>query len=255
MEWNDAFIAGLFGGLAVKALDIAHAELRRRFDKTEDASKFMDQQLDPVLKTADEVVGKIRALAERDFRSLTPTAPRVGPGPLNENDLFGTLYLIACFWARVELFRRRGLSIRVRSDSRGRMLQAFFRSLEARKTRLVDRLTQRAIGECMISQSEDNHIGYTEFVHRHETDPDFRRWFSPLMAILITSNDTKSRQRLLTLGVVMHAMIDALDPTHQVTKDRPGFGNKLSRKSKSHLRFQVFGLHLAFVERVEKYLR
>ncbi len=65
---------------------------------------------------------------------------------------------------------------------------------------------------------------------------------------------TSDRQRLLRYGIVIHAMIDTLDPQHQVSRDRPSYPYKLSRKSWRDLRYRVFGVYLKFVQGSQKYL-
>ena len=55
-----------------------------------------------MLKAADELVGKLRSLAMADFRTL-----RAKHGSHERNhDLVDILYLVARFWASLELFRR-----------------------------------------------------------------------------------------------------------------------------------------------------
>ena len=65
---------------------------------------------------------------------------------------------------------------------------------------------------------------------------------------------TDPRQRVLLYGTVVHAMIDMLDAKHDVTRDRPSYPNKLSRKSWRDLRYRVFGQYLKQVPHKEKYL-
>ena len=62
--------AGLLGALLVKVLEIGYQELRRRSERRRVAQRFVDEHLDPVLKAADELVGKLRSLAMADFKTL-----------------------------------------------------------------------------------------------------------------------------------------------------------------------------------------
>ena len=68
--WIDLLIAAIGGGVIVKLLDIAYQELRRHFDRSQSAKQFVNENLDPVLKAADELVGKLCSLAKDDFRSF-----------------------------------------------------------------------------------------------------------------------------------------------------------------------------------------
>ncbi|NIY69502.1 hypothetical protein [Streptomyces malaysiensis] len=44
----------------------------------------------------------------------------------------------------------------------------------------VFRSNQRALGELVISDSNDQCLGYAEFCRRLDTDADFASWFEPL---------------------------------------------------------------------------
>jgi hypothetical protein len=58
---------GFVGGITLKILDIGYQEFQRRRTERVTASKFVDEHLDPLLKSADELNGKLRSLAESDF--------------------------------------------------------------------------------------------------------------------------------------------------------------------------------------------
>lgn len=118
--------------------------------------------------------------------------------------------------------------------------------LESRGVRIVDRITQRAVGEATLSE-ENTTKPYITFVATIESDGGVRRWFSPLALVLSRAHHVSERQRLLQYGVVVHAMLDTLDPGHLVTRKRPSYPNKLSRRSWRDLRYRVFGRYLPFV--------
>lgn len=65
---------------------------------------------------------------------------------------------------------------------------------------------------------------------------------------------TAVRQRLLRYGIVVHAMIDTLDPGHDVSRNRRSYPNKLSYKSWNELERRVFRVYLKFVKGTQKYL-
>jgi hypothetical protein len=98
-------------------------------------------------------------------------------------------------------------------------------------------------------------MGYVEFVRSLETKEDMRRWIEPLANLFRRMHHTRDRQQLLQYGVVVHALIDVLDPRHVVTSNRPSYPNKLSEKTRRNLAFRVFGVYLKFVSNKEKYLR
>lgn len=254
IDWVQLFTAALGGGLTVKAVDIIYQEIRRRSDKTQSATKFVDEHLDPLLKAADELVGKLHSLAGEDFKPLA--GRKLSINPVSDNDFGGLLYLVGRFWARIEIIRRESLSVAISRDRRGAVLQHFFACLESRKVRIVDRISQRAIGELLIRPAPDylRNSGYVEFVRALETTDETRRWIDPLATILSRMQHTSARQQLLQYGIVVHALIDTLDPTHVVTSKRPSYPHKLTRRTRKDLKYRVFGLYLNFVSDKQKYL-
>ena len=238
----------------MKALDILYQEFRGRSERSRTAKRFVDDHLDPLLKATDELVGKLRSLAESDFRELHDVDP--GAEALESPDFSSLLYLFGKFWARVEILRREGLSVSLGEDARGKQLQSFLDCLESQRVRIVDRITQRAIGEVMVERRNESFdtVAFINFVKAFETDRETRRWIAPLAGLLGGMRYAHERQRLLQYGAVLHAMIDTLDPRHLVTGERPSYPNKLTRRSQRDLKYRVFGVYLAFVERPEKYL-
>jgi hypothetical protein len=121
------------------------SELRGRWQSSIAARRVIDTQLDPLLKAADELQGKLRSLADEDFRDF-----RTLPNPIAQKkdmvNLCSTLYLFAQFWGRLEILRRESFHADLAQNKRGEILLAFLRSLESRRVRLVDRAWQRAIG-------------------------------------------------------------------------------------------------------------
>lgn len=253
IDWLRLFTAALGGGLTVKAVDIIYQEVRRRLEKKQSARKFVDDHLDPLLKAADELVGKLHSLAVEDFKTLI--SRKLSIKPVSDNDFGGLLYLFSQFWARVEIIRREGLSVAISRDRRGAMLQHFFACLESRKVRIVDRISQRAIGELLIKPPDYlRTTGYVEFVRALETSEEVRRWIEPLAVILSRMQHTSDRQQVLQYGIVVHALIDMLDPTHVVTSRRPSYPQKLSERTQTDLKYRVFGVYLRFVRNKYKYL-
>lgn len=253
-EWIKLLVAAFGGGLTVKLLDILYQEIRRRSERSQSAQRFVDEHLDPLLKAADELVGKLRSLADEDFKSLRGINPRADR--LENHDFSSLLFLLAKLWANIEIIRHEGLSIAIVKDTRGQRLQNFMDCIESRKVRIVDRISQRAVGELMLTRRDGvlETIHFIEFVRLIECDPEARRWVSPVTRVLSRTQHTSVRQRLLQYGAVIHAMIDTLDPDHLVTRDRPSYPHKLSKKSWRDLKYRVFGLYLKFIPNPGKYL-
>jgi hypothetical protein len=252
-SWLSLFGAGFVGAFVVKAVDILYAEVRRRADRKQSAALFLDSHIDPLLKTADEVVGKLHSLATEDFQSLAGRAFRLEQ--IDDNDFGSLLFLLARLWAHIEIIRQEGLSIALGSDPRGAQLQSFVNCLESRHVRIVDRIAQRAIGELLIKPgtSPPRTMGYVEFVRMVEGNEDTRRWITPLSNALLRTQHARVRQQLLQYGIIVHALIDTLDAKHLVTKDRPSYPNKLSVKTKRDIYYRVFKVYLPFVINRHKY--
>ncbi|MDE0190503.1 MAG: hypothetical protein OXQ90_04035 [Gammaproteobacteria bacterium] len=244
--------AGLLGALLVKVLEIGYQEVRRGSERRGTARQFVDEHLDPVLKAADELVGKLRSLAMADFKTL-----RARQGSHERNhDLVDVLYLVSRLWANLELFRGGGQTVSVVRDTRGKRLAAFADCLESRRVRIVRRSSQRAVAELALVAGNEGAevIRFVDFVRRFEEDVEAQRWLAPLERALGRMEHTADRQRLLRYGIVVHALIDTLDPEHEVSKDRRSYAHKLSYKSWNELERRVFRVYLKFVEGTQKYL-
>lgn len=254
--WINLIGAGTTGGVIVKFLDYVYQEYRHRSEARKSAKRLVDKHIDPILKSADELVGKIRSLAQADFRELVK-APMPNDSSFESwLPYLNILYLFAQFWSRVQILRIEGILVNLRSDVRGKNLLEFFRALESVRTRLVERSWQRGIGELLIACDNKENIctiTYFEFVRQFLASEEIRRWFQPLISVLSAINHTRNKQRLLVYGAIIHALIDTLDSDHLVTSQRPGWGNKLTRKSKRDLQYRIFKIYLVFVKNSMRY--
>ena len=150
-EWLKLLAAALGGGVTVKFFDILYQEFRRRSESSESAKQFVDEHLDPPLKAADELVGKLRSLADEDFKSLHNVIARTDH--IKNSDFSSLIFLIAKLWANIEIIRHAGLSVSIVKDVRGQRLQSFTDCIESRGVRIVDRISQRAVGELMLTRN------------------------------------------------------------------------------------------------------
>lgn len=172
-------------------------------------------------------------------------------------ELGATLYLFAHFWARVAILRRDSLYAELGRDKQGERLKAFIQSLESRRVRVIDRAWQRIIGEALFKPSSTEHprdcMTSYEFLNGYVGDAEFRKWLDPLVEMLGRTSHTGARQRLLLYGAVLHSMIDTLDPKHEITTERPGYGNKLTKKTRRELKYRIFRVYLDLVKEPWKY--
>jgi hypothetical protein len=247
-DWWTLFVAALGGGGTVKLADIAYQEFREWKSHRSASNKTLDEVLEPLLKAADELVGKLRSLAEQDFAPLR----RVDVTRLDDPGVASVVYLFVQFWSQVEAIRLRGVSTAVARSKRGKWTQNFLTCLESRRVRLIDRISQRALGEALLVGSRT--MNFVEFIKCYDTDPYIRRWLAPLLKVLVELQGSSGRQRVLQYSVVMHAFIDTLDRRHLVTHERPATPNKLNRQSWKDLNYRVFGIYLPFVRERSKYI-
>lgn len=256
VNWIDLLGVGLSSGLTVKILDYLYKEYLRRSEASKSAKDLINKHIDPILKSADELVGKIRSLAQSDFRELIKIQACKESNFESCHPHLSLLFLFSQLWSRIQILRIESLFVNLGSHNKGKQLLDFFKALEATKTRLVDRSWQRGMGEALIQYGNNGirSINYHEFVHLFRSSEEFQQWFFPLIRILEHLNHTKERQRLLSYGVILHALIDTLDNKHFVTTKRPSWGNKLTNKSRRNLKFRVFRVYLPFVQHSKSYL-
>jgi hypothetical protein len=126
--------------------------------------------------------------------------------------------------------------------------------MESRGVRLIDRMSQRAVGETLIANSGVTTVRYIDFIKSVETT-DTSHWLMPLARLLRKATHTTERQQLLLYAAVVHAMIDTLDRGHSVTRDRPAIPGKLTKQTWRDLRYRVFGAYRTFVTDAEKIYR
>lgn len=246
--WLALFTAALGGGVTIKVLEIVYQEYRSWKIGRSDIAKTVDTSLEPILRAADELVGKLRSLAEQDFIPIRDA--RVDD--LDDAGFASVVYLFVQFWSEVELVRFRGLSTSVARSTRGKQTQAFLNCLESRRVRLIDRISQRALGEAALREGRT--ISFVDFIKGCDSDPYMKRWLAPLTGVLTSLRDTSARQRVLQYTAIVHAFVDTLDKHHAVTKNRPATPNKLNAKSWKDLNYRIFDIYLPFVADRAKYI-
>ncbi|MGR3343487.1 MAG: hypothetical protein ACU0DI_09750 [Paracoccaceae bacterium] len=254
MDWTvffQLFVSALGGGLTVKLLDIVYREFKERSSAKRTAKSFLDDHLDPLLKAANELSGKLRYLASKDFRPIYDIDP-FSPDSKSNHDYTGLIYLCGRFWAEIEIFRRDGVSVSMSSDERGSKLLAFLDCLESQRVRIVERVVLRAIGETLVEGHRVRpFIDFTNSIYDDDWDDI---WVQELTKFVSRLKHTTERQRMLAYSTVLHAMIDTLDTEHTVTNDRPALPGKLSKKTWRDLNYRVFSVYLKFVKNRRKYI-
>ncbi|MFH1852454.1 MAG: hypothetical protein ABIA75_08925 [Candidatus Neomarinimicrobiota bacterium] len=251
-SWLKIIIALFSGGMLVKLFEYFYVQ---KVNDRKSAAQLINKNLDPILKAADELVGKIRYLAQSDFDEFSYTDR---PEGLEFSDWFtylDSIYLFVQLWARIQIMRLEGIYTNLALNKRGALLLAFIRALESSKNQIVKRGWQRGMGESLIKQINEKYytITFAEFTDRFLAEAGFRRWFDPLIAILENLDYQDDRQTLLVYGIIIHAMINTLDEKHQVTGRKPGWANKLTGKSRRLLQYRIFQIYLPFVKNPRQY--
>lgn len=254
MNLFELTVAAFGGGLVVKCLDILYVEVRRRLDSNFLNKEYVQKNIDPLLKSADELVGKLASLAREDFQTLWDEDSE--PERFENHDYRNLLYLLALFWANIEILRSDNRSVVIAHDQLGKNLKEFLNCLESRQVRLVDRGTQRAIAELLLERRGER-LGirkFIDFVGMIEGDDASRRWIEPVAEILARTRHTTERQKVLQYGVVLHAFTDTLDPKKEIHSDRRPYPDKLSRRTRRFLEHTIFKVYLKSVKEPRKYL-
>ena len=244
--------------LRSKVWESGLSEIRGWLDRRRRKKAFVDKNLDPVLKSADELTGRLLTFAKDDFRSIRYTTSSLEQ--LDNDDFNSLLYYLVRFWACLEIFQQESLSISLGSDKRSDQFQSFVNCLYSRQNRIVSRIAQRAAAELMIYDQVEHGVlstmSYIKFIELIERDKRAQRWISPVVTFLNRTNHTSVRQRIFKYGIVVHAMVDILDPYHRITSDRPSYPTRLSRRTWRDLKYRIFDVYLGFVpnSRRKKYL-
>ncbi len=246
--WWELFAAAIGGGAFLKLFEILYKEAADWWKARSVTARGVTSSLEPLVKSADELVGKLRSLAEQDFIPIR----RQTSANLSDTDFASLVFLFVQFWSWIEVFRMESFDSALGGSAKGRQIARFLDCLESRRVRIIDRASQRAAGEAALLAGRP--ANFVQLVKLHAEDSYVQRWLAPLIDFLAKLDGNAERQRLLQYQVVLHAMIDTLDRKHIVTKDRPGVSNKLSKNSLRALEYRVFGVYLTFVKRRDKYL-
>ena len=205
------------------------------------ARSVVDSHLDPILKSAEEVVAKVNALAVQDFKPLfDPQPPELR---YEEFDHLSFYYTLIHFWARLEILRLEATFTNLADDKkRGAKLISCLRAIESRRIRLLSREEQRVLAEMLIiehGESGYRSLTIVEFLKARKSDSFLRQWTALLAPPENTSERSRWRQHVLHYGVVVHAMLRQLDPENKITRPHRLHVNKMTEATRESIRYRL----------------
>jgi hypothetical protein len=249
-----SILALLTGGALWEGFKFLYPELKRFFGARIEAKKSFYASIDPILKSASELYGKLLSLAKEDFATFVNPQHSNSSDP-NHNKKY-VYYLLSQFFGQIEYIRLQSQYVALSKIKNGSHLLKFIETFEARKYRILDRSIQRIIGEHMISGKEQKFRVMTlhEFIEKFSDDTSsLNKWVSKIEERFSHLHKKEVRQEILVFGVIIADMIDHFDPKHSTIRERPYYTNKLSDKSKGTIKNNLFRYYLTFVNNKKRY--
>ena len=247
------------GAFFTKVGEVFYEEYKEKRSKRYEAERVIQRNLDPILKSANAVVSKLFHIIQDDFHSIIMLNNDKSDLKIPQNaQEINTLYLLASFWARLEIFKKESLYVDISKNEAGQKLRAFIHCLESKKVKILSKSLQMGIADILIINESGNHdcISFYKFSDLMLNDENAKKWISPMKEILLGVKNKKNRQKLIKYYMILHILIDTLDPEHLTTnKERPILNNKLSKQSNTDLKFRILKEYLPFVEKPWSYTR
>jgi hypothetical protein len=252
LKYIISFLSGgaILGSL-LELIKLFYPDLKKILNTRIEAKNVFNKHSDLILKSADELFGKIYSMANEDFQIFTKYNQQT-----DEMNKIYVLYLFAGFWASLGILKQESSYIHLARIRKGKILLNFVTSYEAKKNRILERSFQRAIGESVILPNSSGLKIMTlyDFTNEYKNvDSNLRKIIEPLEISLFQTCEKEHRQKFLLFGLILHALLDFLDEKHTIVRDREPYLNKLTNKTKDQLRNRVFNHYLPFVKNPEKY--
>lgn len=236
------------GGATWELFKFFFPDVQRIFESRIAAKKTLYKNIDPILKSASELFGKLESLSKEDFSTF------VNPDKSNslhpEHNRKYIYFLFAQFWAHLEFIRIESQSIALSKIKKGNQLLRFIEVIESRKYRILDRSIQRIIGECLITNKDQKFriMTLNEFISEVDNPlSNLAKWITLLENVLLSVNDKDKRQAILRFGVIIAALIEHFDPEYRLVRKRSLYTNKLSTKSKKMIHNHLLNHYLPFM--------
>ncbi|PVD54249.1 hypothetical protein DC498_02390 [Terrimonas sp.] len=249
-----SILALLTGGAIWEGFKFIYPDIKRPITSRIEAKKSFYHSIDPILKSASELYGKLLSLAKEDFATFINPINSTSSDP-DQNKKY-IYYLFAQFWGQLEYLRLQNQYISLSKIKKGSHLLKFIETFEARKYRILDRSVQRIIGEHMISGKDQKFRVMTlhEFIALTDNNSSsLNKWILKLDQKFATIHNKELRQNILTFGIIIASLIDHFDPKHSTIRQRPYYTNKLTPKSKMTIKNNLFKYYLTFIKDKKRY--
>ncbi|WP_188937289.1 hypothetical protein [Puia dinghuensis] len=253
-NWVGGLITLISGSAIWEGVKFFYPSISREIKTYREAYKNLYESIDPILKAADELYGKLISIANEDFSTFTNRGKSNATDvDLNRKYIY---YLFAQFLAQLEYIRMKSQYSSISKIRKGRELLKFIETYESRTFRLVDRSIQRMIGESLILNSTGSYkvMSLSQFyINIHDASSKSNIWIKKIEDKLLATNDKEVRQSVLVFGVIVAALINHFDPKSRIVRSRKIYKNKLSRDSKNKISKVLFTSYLPFIKNKEIY--
>jgi len=248
-EYLKAIFSIISGGILWEGFKFFYPDIKKIFCHRIDAKNTLYENLDSILKSASELLGKLESLAKEDFATFVNQSNSNSINP--EHNKKYIIYLFAQFWAQLEYVRLKSQYNSLAKIKKGKELLAFIDTIESRDFRIIDRSIQRIIGESLITNSTQKFkiMTLNEFMIEYaKTDSSIAIWGKKLEDKLKSVDNKETRQTILLFGVIINMFINHFDPKHRSVRERIVYKNKLSLKSKKLIKYRLLSHYLNFIK-------
>lgn len=242
------------GGILWQGIKFFYPDIKQKFNSYAQAKKSFYESIDPILKSADELYGKIYSLSKEDFATFINQTHSYSEDV--EHNKKYILYLFAQFWAQLEFIRLKSQYTSLTQFKKGEELLNFIETIESRAFRILDRSLQRVIGETLIEGASASFkvMSLNQFIRNCEiADSETHKWAQKLEAKLNECSDKKIRQRILVFGAIILMLIDHFDPSHKIIHPNKIYNNKLNETSKKLIKRNLLQHYLKFIKNKSNY--
>lgn len=226
------FLSAVVGGLiGASAKYIFEFLLPEGFKERREARLILLRYRNPILKASDALYGRIRnllAMENRDWLSQS------------EYYRLSTLYVFGCYFAWMEILFGKLATLRMGNSKKERQLNVLLTQVEkAFNNRSyfgdlafsaipadtdVPKFACKALGELLVVErgGDREPRGFVGFCDTYRSDVEFRAWYSNLdcfLAGLTGASGQMKHDRLSIIGLSLIALINFLDPRHELTRE------------------------------------